>query len=122
MPVKSTNRLTSFMTGIELYRVVASADGAVNPVAPPAVPTIDASKSPKGLNELVLFVTPTAGDSPTLQVWVIVDGSWYFVNQSPIGAAGRPERWVIKDLPACRWAVIVTASTGAVSISYAKSE
>lgn len=120
--IKNQNRLTSYLTPLFLYRVVTSADGAVNPASPPAISLIDASASPRGLNDLVLFITPAAGDTPTLQLWVVVDSAWFFVVQQQIGLAGRPERWVVKDLPSCKWAVVVTTAAGPVSISCARTD
>jgi hypothetical protein len=119
--VKNPNRLTSFVTPLALYRVVTVQDGAVNPAAPPSVALINAAGSPRGLNDLVLLVEPTAGDQPILQLWIVVDGKWYFVSQAQVSGAGRPERMVMKDIPACEWAVVVTVCAGPVRISYVRT-
>lgn len=112
--VKNTNRLTSYMTTPVLYRVVTSPDGAVTPATPPAVATIDASGSPKALNDLVLFVSPIG--TCTLQVWAILNNAWYFVQETALTSA-RPQVLTVKDLPACKWAVVVTVSSAAVTIN-----
>lgn len=117
--VKHPARLTSYLTALSLYRNVTSQDGAVTPATPPAIALIDASVSAKGLNELMLFVTPAG--TCTLQVWAVVDGAWYFVKESALTSA-RPEIITVKDLPSCQWAVVVTVCNAAVSISYARSE
>lgn len=116
--IKSSNRLTSFMTAPELYRVVTSADGAVSPSAPPAISLIDAEASPRGLNELVLFVNPTG--TCTLQVWAVINNAWFFVKEVTLTSA-RPEVVVVKDLPACKWGVVVTVASAAVSITQMRS-
>jgi len=116
--VKSSNRLTSFMTAPALYRVVTSADGAVSPSSPPSISLINAEDSPRGLNELVLFVSPTG--TCTLQVWAIVGASWYFVKEVTLTST-RPEAVVVKDLPACKWGVVVTVASAAVSITQMRS-
>jgi hypothetical protein len=117
--VKNSVRLTAYLTPLTLYRTVSTQDGAVTPSSPPSIPTIDVSSSAKALNELALFVRPSG--TCTIQLWAIADSAWYFVVEKALTSA-RPEVVVVKDLPACKWAVVVTACNAAVSISEAHSE
>jgi len=109
--VKTAARLKSFMTAPTLYRTIASADGAVNPAAPPVVPLLDLSKSPQGLNTVQIFATPAAGAAPVLELWAIIGTSWFFVATKTL-ASGRPEALVVENVPAANIAIVLVSGIG----------
>ena len=109
--IKSAARLRSYMTSLAAYRTVTVADGAVTPATPPDISLLDLSTSPIGLNTVQVFVEPTAGDTPTLQAWVVIDDVWYlFDTTSPASNL----IWTLTDVPAAELAIVVTVSAGAV--------
>jgi hypothetical protein len=119
--IKRNERLTSYYGTIEDYRVVGTADGAVNASAPPDVSLIDNRASGRGENNMFVYADPAGGDA-TLQVWIITAaGEWYFHSEQAI-ATGRPHCWLVEGLPAVRYAVVVTACGDSVTLRYAHTK
>jgi hypothetical protein len=105
------------MTTPTLYRVITAADGAVNPAAPPAIATVDLTKSPVGLNTVQVFATPqAAGGNPVLEMWIVIEGSWYYLGTVTV-TAGRPQVWTVEDVPCGLLAVTwLSGGTGPVTL------
>jgi hypothetical protein len=119
--IKNPSRLLHFMTPIALYRTIASADGAVDPVAPPAVPFLDARRSGRGLNDLMVYVRFTGSPAASvLAVWVKNEAGYWFKVGNDLSVAGN-SAIVVHDVPALRIAVTLT-SGAAMEISLAVSE
>ena len=115
--IKQPDRLASFMSPITAYRTVAVADGPVDPDAVPNVPLIDNRASGRGINEMFVYADPQGGTA-TVQVWVVTgDDAWYLANTHDVGA-NVPGCWLVENLPATRYAIVVTACTEQVVLKH----
>ena len=109
---KSTKRALSYTTPIADYRVVAAADGPVDPDNPPDVPLIDNIESVLADNVMFLYLIPEVGQTATVQVWVVQDEAWYFHSEAALAVAGRPEVVKVSGIPAGEYAVVATVLSG----------
>ena len=109
---KSTKRATSYTTPLDDYRLAAAADGAVDPDSPPDIPLIDNEGSVLANNFMFLYLTPDDSETATVQVWVVQDDAWYFHSEIALSVAGRPGAVKVENLPAAKYAVVVTALSG----------
>lgn len=107
--IKGPARLISYLTPVSAYRVVETDDAAMTPTAPPDVPVIPLNTSPTSLNTIALYVSPAAGDTTVLELWVGVEANnWFKIGSKTLAAAGIPEVILFKDVPALPAMVLVT--------------